>query len=253
MTNLTDPLERLRAANPVPTRAVATIAPDPVLFARITTPAPAPAPAPRRWRDRRLMPVLLAGSVLTGAVAATFYFRDHVTKPETVACFEAAAPDAPAQVTGVDRRGPVAACADLWRQGLIGAGGDAPPLVECVLPSGIAGVFPTRAGEDTCARLSLPAPSSTPSTTVPPPPAPTAADVNARILAFRDAVLPQFLDAPCVELAPATTIVRRELDRAGLGDWTVRAGEGFSAARPCVTLSLRPEAREVILVPTPRR
>jgi hypothetical protein len=270
MMNLRDPLERLRAANPVPPHAVAVIAPDPVLLARITTAEPPgelaparPAPAPRRRRARRLVPVLLVGSMLGGAVGYGL-LHDRVTNPETVQCFESPDPDGPVQVAVVDQRGEVTACADLWQRGMIGPGGQVPPLVECVLASGRPAVFPNRTGGDLCTRLSL-APASTvpptagaPPTTGPPPgpaPAPpaTSADVNARILSFRDEVLPQFLDSPCIELAPATAIVRRELDRAGLGDWTVRATDGFSADRPCVTLALRPESREVVMIPTPRR
>jgi hypothetical protein len=71
-------------------------------------------------------------------------------------------------------------------------------------------------------------------------------------------VTAQFLDSPCVEPAAANAIVRRELDRAGLADWTIRGGEGlsgdgFSAQRPCATLSVRAENKEVVLVPAPRR
>jgi len=190
--------------------------------------------------------------MLGGAVAYGL-LRDRVTKPDTVACFKSADPNADTETASVDQRGPVAACADLWQQGEFDSGGQVPPLVECVLPSGIAGVFPNFAGGDVCARLSLPTASTSPPTTASSPPPPTAADVNDRILAFRDTVLPQFLDAGCIELAPATAIVRRELDRAGLNDWTVRAADGFSTDRPCATLALRPESREVLMIPTPRR
>jgi hypothetical protein len=262
MMNLRDPLERLRAANPVPPAIAAAITPDPVLLARITTAEPPgrSAPARPRRRARRLVPVVLVGSMLGGAVAYGF-LRDHVTNPETVECFKAPELAASADVAVVDQRGPVAACADLWQRGVLGAGAEVPPLVECVLAAGRAGVFPNLAGGDLCARLGLAAVSTAPPTTTPPatgsPPVPamptTSADVNARILAFRDEVLPQFLDSPCIELAPATALVRRELDRAGLNDWTVRAGDGFSADRPCATLALRPDSHEVLLIPTPRR
>ena len=154
----------------------------------------------------------------------------------------------------VDERGPVAACAELWQRGVFGPV-PVPPLVACVLPSGVAGVFPAAPGQDVCAVLSVPpvAPAPTVSSTVPgPTPTQSPGDVNVRILAFRDAVAPQFIDTGCVDPQAATTTVRRELERAGLGEWTVRA-DGFSPERPCATLSLRPEAREVVLVPFPRR
>ena len=65
--------------------------------------------------------------------------------------------------------------------------------------------------------------------------------------------MPQFQDAGCVNPQDATAIVRRELQRAGLIDWTIVA-EGFTAERPCATLGIQAETRRVILVPgTPRR
>jgi len=259
--NLSDPLDRLRAANPVPSGQVTLTRPDPILFQRITTGALAEGRAirlpDRRRRGRRLVPVLLVASIAGGAVGYAV-LRD-VTNPLSVACYAQADLKADTQIASVDARGPVAACADLWRSGAFGPGADAPALVECVLDSGVAGVFPTRPGEDVCARLNLPSVASTvpPATSPATAPGSTAADVNGRILAFREAAFPLF-DGPCVGQAEATTLVRRELDRAGLADWTVRtgggqAGEGFSAARPCASLSVRPETREVLLVPIPRR
>jgi hypothetical protein len=164
-------------------------------------------------------------------------------------------------VPTVEAAGPIEACADVWRRGAFGGGTQVPPLVACVLPTGVAGVFPATAGTDVCTALNLvpitpttspPAPT-TPAPGPAPAPPPPAADLNTRILNFRDAVLGQFLDAPCMAPATGADIVRRELDRAGLGDWTVVSG-AFTADRPCATLSLRPEERQVLLVPaTPRR
>lgn len=260
MINVSDPLERLRAVNPVPVREAVLSRPDPLLFRRIISDETVVVtPARPAWRRaRRLVPALLATSLLGGAVAYAV-LRDDVTKPEKVACYERVDLEADTEVAVVDAAGPVEACAELWRRGVLGAGTQVPPLAECLLESGVAGVFPVAAGQDACAQLGLarvaPAPStSTPSEQAPEPPV----DVNARVLLFRDAVFPQFVDAPCVEPPEAAAIVRRELDRAGLGDWAIRSGEGlagggFTAARPCVTLALRPENREVVLVPTPRR
>ncbi len=259
MINLSDPLERLRAANPVPADQVARLHPDMVLFHRITTDAPALRPAPARRRARRLVPALLLTSLIGGA-AAYALLRDGVTKPQTVACHELVDERSNTEVVVVDERGPIAACADLWRTGVLGSGSDVPALVECVLGSGVAGVFPTVPGEDVCARLNLP-PAATPPPAVSAPTtlavAPAAGNLNARILQFRE-VVGQFLDAPCVEPGAAAAGVRRELDLAGLSDWTVRGGEGlaadgYSPARPCATLALLPESKEVRLIPAPAR
>ncbi|HUR22291.1 MAG TPA: hypothetical protein VMZ73_00315 [Acidimicrobiales bacterium] len=261
MIHTSDPLERLRAVNPVPAAEVELLDPDPVLFHRITSAPPARIADPlRRRRRRRLVPALMITSVLGGAVAYGV-LRGGVTNPETVACFERADLLATTAVRNVEAAGLVETCAEVWRQGTF-VGTEVPPLMACVLPTGVAGVFPTTAGTDVCTALNLVPISATPPTPPPPPatttpgPAPApqpTADLNTRILAFRDAALGQFADAPCVAPATGADIVRRELDRAGLADWTVVSG-AFTADRPCATLSLRPEERQVLLVPgTPRR
>lgn len=262
MMNVSDPLERLRAVNPVPAATATLAPPDPALFRRITSGEPAAARTrPSPWRARRLVPAFIVASLLGGTVAYAL-LRDGVTKPEKVACYEQADIESATETAQVDGRGPIVACAELWRREAFGAGVPVPDaLTECVLDSGVVAVFPAAPGQDVCGRLNLPpvTPAPTLSTTAPGPgPTQAAGDVNARILAFRDAVTPQLFEAGCVDSRAAATIVRRELDRAGLGDWTVRggegvAGDGFSAERPCATLSLRPEIREVVLVPSPRR
>lgn len=246
-----DPLDRLRAANPVPAGAVLP-GPDRVLFARIVADVARPTPAPRR-RVRPLVPVTVLLASLVGGTVAYALLRNDVTKPQTVACYEQADLEARTEVVSVEEGGPVAACAELWRRGVLGEGGVVPPLAVCTLASGVAAVFPESPGRDTCA-ISPPAPTP-PSPGEPPLPAPPpSGDVNAQVLALRDALLPQFIDAACVDPVVATGIVRRELDRAGLGDWTVSGGEsGFTAERPCATLSFRTEAREIVLVPSPPR
>ena len=88
MINVSDPLERLRAANPVPTGLGTLAPPDPVLFRRITALAPTAVPVHSPWRRaRRLVPALLVTSLVGGTVAYAL-LRDDVTKPQQVACFE---------------------------------------------------------------------------------------------------------------------------------------------------------------------
>ena len=235
--------------------------PDPVLFRKIvegeTTGRAAPAPVPARRRARRLAPGLVVISLLGGA-AAYALLSGGVSKPHTVACFDRLDLSARAEVVTVDDRGPLAACAELWRAGVLGPAGDVPQLTECVLGSGAVGVFPSTSGPDACAQLVL---APVPSTAPPPVPGSlsrTQGDVTARFLAFRDAVLPQFLATACMDPRVGAGIVRRELVAAGLADWTVRggegvAGDGFSVDRPCATLAFHPESREIVLVPgTPR-
>ena len=257
MNDLRDPLNRLRAGNPVPLTDTTLSPPDPVLFRRITSVTGDPLRrGGQRRRARRLVPVLVASSLLGGAAAYAF-LRGEVSKPEKVACYESASLEANTEVASVDHAGPVAACAELWRRGAFGPTREVPDLAECLLGAGVAGVFPTTPGQDVCTLLNLPIVPPAP-TTVPGAAPQPSADLNARVLAFRDAVAGPFVESPCVEAPAAFSIVRRELDRAGLTDWTIRGGEGltgdgFTAQWPCATLSLRPENKEVVLVPTPRR
>jgi hypothetical protein len=260
MIDTTDPLERLRAANPVPAAEVGLIEPDAVLFHRITTGATVGAvhgPA-RRRRRRRLVPVFVATSVFGGAVAYAV-LRDGVTRPETVACFGRADLESQTEVPSIGTAGPVEACANLWRSGAFGPVTEVPPLAVCVLPEGVAGVFPAPAGADVCTALNL-VPVSTvppqPTTTTPLAPATTVttADLGTRVIAFRDAVTGEILGSPCVTPAAGDALVRRELQRAGLSDWSIAVNGSFTADRPCVTVSVRSEERQVVLVPsTPRR
>lgn len=259
MIDTTDPIERLRAVNPVPLAEVGLIEPDAVLFHRITSGATvAGAGAPlRRRRRRRLIPVLVAASVFGGAVAYGV-LRGGVTRPELVACFGRADLEAPTEVPALVAAGPVEACAALWRQGLFGPVTEVPPLMACVLPTGAAGVFPAMGGADVCTALNLvpisaaPLQPTTTTTTSAQSTETTAADLNSRIVAFRDSTVGQFLASPCVSPQAGADIVRRELDRAALRDWTVVTGE-FSADRPCATVSVRSEERQVLLVPAPPR
>ncbi|HEX2047310.1 MAG TPA: hypothetical protein VHF27_06065 [Acidimicrobiales bacterium] len=253
MNPTSDPLERLRGVNPVPAAAVQQLRPDPVLLRAIVSgeldERRPTRSGPARRRTRLVAPALAVTGLLGGA-AAYAYLRDPAPKPQTVGCYEQPDLEARTEVVGVGAEGPLAACAELWEQGVLGEGGEVPPLTECILGTGVVGVFPARAaGAGVCTSLSVP-------TTDPPTPTTGApsADVNERFRLFREAVLPQFVDAACVDPPGAADVVRRELARAGLGDWRVTDAGPFSADRPCATLGFRPEATEVLLIPSaPRR
>lgn len=258
-----DPLERLRLANPVPPAAVepASSPAALALFLRIVNEDAVVPRAPSARRTRRRARWLVPGLVVAGLAGSGAYavLTRPVSHPQTAACFERADLNAPTEVVVFGREGPAAACAEIWARGAFGPV-QVPALAECTLPSGTPGVFPTTGGGQECSHLGL----ATMATSAPPgPPGPgpsTSAppgDENARFLGFRDAVLTEFLASPCTDPATADTVVRRELGRAGLGDWTVRsgqgAGDGFSADRPCATLAFRPDERTVVLVPAPPR
>jgi hypothetical protein len=261
-----DPLERLRALNPVPAGRFDDLVwsvPAGALFRRIvdddptvgTGPGPRvrpirlPHPADQRrpGRTRARVAVGAGGLVLSVAVAGYALVGRQPSKPQTVACFAAADLVADVEVVPVDSAGPVGACADVWAGG--GFGGTAVPVLRpCLLESGVVGVFPEAKGADVCRDLGLAAAAGEGT--------PGSGTESERFLAFRDAVVARFIDEACLGQAPATAVVREELARAGLGGWTVsvgggEGGAGFSADRPCALLELKPEARTVRLVPAP--
>ena len=185
------------------------------------------------------------------------------SKPQTVACFAAA--DLTADDGGRRRRtrqGPVAACAGLWARGF-GSGPRPRPLRACVLESGVVGVFPEAAGRDVCLDLGLaaassPAPRSDRSAAGRRPPSGRPDDRRRpdRFFAFRDAVLARFVGQGASARRRRRPIVREELDRAGLGGWTVTTGvgadgAGFSAERRAPASTSCPRYRSVDLVPVP--
>jgi hypothetical protein len=138
---------------------------------------------PRAGRRRRLMPMMGGATVLLPAACASVVTGDHASAPVTntswARCYTSASL-APAgaykfigttvtltNVSGASARvtDALGVCAVLWRQGLlirgkaglgprIGRDHRVPPLVACVMPDGIAAVFPGHAR--TCAALGLP-------------------------------------------------------------------------------------------------
>ena len=137
-------------------------------------------PAARSRRPRR--PVLVASGVAatvvaTGACAFAIAGYQPVTSKYVARCYTVASLST-SRYTTIAQAGPVGApqpqignalsvCADLFRQGLLKAGGPGlnpyadvkidhtvPRLVECTMSDGTAAVFPGGAG--TCAILGLP-------------------------------------------------------------------------------------------------
>jgi len=257
MTDRSDPLARLRAANPIHVEQLPDVAESArarALFEEITdmetlrpagleTVRPARGAAIRRRRRRRLVPLVALASLSVGAVAYALVTREATTT-QSLGCYQTADLRANTEVVAGDGRAPVEVCAEVWSRGAFGPQ-PAPPLEACVLESGAAGVFPSTAGGDVCAKLGLATLSAG---------GPTLADKS--FLAFKEAVVDRFASEPCVDPDRGTAIVRDELDRAGLATWTVGAGEGiqgegFSPQRPCAGLAFEQAQQRIVLVPQP--
>ena len=199
-------------------------------------------PAKRAGAGRVALVAIPSLLVLLGAVAFTVYVAMRpADELSAIGCYEEARLDGDVSIVSADGRSPVEICADVFADKNPNVANG--PLSASVLENGAVGVFP--GGRETCARLALSAL------------APGYEADAARFAGLRDALLATFSGRRCVGEAEATRIVRRELDARGFRDWRIEvgpgiAGEGFSAERPCASLSFEGDEEMVILVPDVR-
>jgi hypothetical protein len=108
-------------------------------------------------RRRRIVIGLVPAVVIALFVATAFTTYALTRKPthlESIGCYDRASLSANTAVVSADGRDPVTICAQVWRQGALGA--DVPTQLEaCVLQTGAIGVFPRSNGGDTCGTLGL--------------------------------------------------------------------------------------------------
>lgn len=191
-----------------------------------------------------LVPAVLAVLAVTGFT--TYALTREPTHLESVGCFETAELDGSIAIVNADGRAPTAICAELWRQGDMGAGPAPRSLAACVLETGAIGVFPS-SGKDTCKQLGL---ADLP---------PTYAAEAERFAALRDAIAAELgasygsteRDPKCLREEEARALVRRELAARGYEDWSIEViGNGFNES-PCsaVGLGFDGERKVVSLVP----
>jgi hypothetical protein len=131
-----------------------------------------------RWRRRFILGIAIAAVLGGAATGITLLRSSPVTDRNTARCYTSAdvgkgevfsgttvaVPGVPGSKAQVDNA--LSLCSDLWRQGFLlpGTAGmqrpapktnnAVPPLTACVLPSGIAGIFP--GDSQTCEALGLP-------------------------------------------------------------------------------------------------
>lgn len=239
---MTDPLDLLRAANPInddrlldPARSIAARA----LFEQITgssyTPTPVRTPQ-QRWR--LYLGALIAVGGIGGGVAWAVTIR-HPDKVLTVACYQHA-DLTNASVVASDGRNPVDVCRDAWGAGKVGPVTPA-TLIACVLPGGTAGVFPGRNPTDNiCQQLGLS-----------PAAPPTTSNQTAALTRVRDALSGQ-LQAMCLPLDQASVLAQHELATQQLNDWTVKTPATATPERPCASLAIDEPGHRIILVPIPK-
>ena len=207
--------------------------------------------APPARRRGLLLLVAVSALLLVASGFTTYVLTREPTHLDTIGCFATSSAEAGGVTDArADGRDPVAICAELWRQGVVGDVPVPTQLAACVLESGTIGVFPA-SGTDTCARLGLAV-----------LPASYAVEVK-RFVGLRDAIVGH-LGAPatgsslgsskCVGEQAARTAVRRELDALGYRDWQIEIadidGSGhFTAERPCAEAAFDSKRKVVTLVP----
>jgi hypothetical protein len=250
MTEDIDPIEALRAANPVGFRKLA----DPsgsasarALFEEITmspqtiTPTPSTAgdsdvsELPHRWVRRVVLVPVIAVAAVGLAAFAWAIAPSSVTKTTTVGCYAADNLNADAAVIdgGSD---PIGVCSALWAKGQLGQPSQ-PLLAACVLPSGALGIFPSSSGEAVCSQMRLATPAQ-----------PYPNRESQAFESFKSAVVADFMATGCMSPAQAQATVTRELDGHGLSTWTTSTG-AFTADRPCAGLAFNTDQHQVLLVP----
>ena len=235
--------DRLRRANPAPLED----APSPdspqaaALFERIVATdldvRPQPVAGRRRVLRRRIW-LILPATLL--AAAAGYGLFGRTSQPLFVACYGRQSLAAPRALVPASSRGPVAACAPLWRPGaeFSSGGASVPPLTACVLPSGTAGVFPGGAGQDPCSALGL-AQLGGPV---------NGGDESRAIAALQTSLSDRFLDR-CVGADEAVALVRTALTESGLKGWRVVIRPPFTSTRPCGSLAFDVTGRTIAIVP----
>ena len=154
-------------------------------------------------------------------------------------------------VLSPDAGDPVAACAALWRQGVVSGDGvrraEAPALTACVAPTGVVMVLPG-SGPGFCEQAGG---SDLP---------PGYRERRERFAALFSALDARFSrgdgggrnpDFECVsDYASAEAIIRRILDEHGFADWRIAASdERFGADRRCASLAYDEQHKTVTVIP----
>lgn len=190
-----------------------------------------------RRRKRRVVLVLVpAIIVLLGLTGFTTYaLTREPTHFESLACYETADVNGNITVVDTDGRDPVAICAELWRDGVMGQGPAPESLAACVLETGPVGVFPS-SGEDTCERLGL---ADLP---------PTYTAQSQRFAELRDA-LRAAVDFKCLPEEEARAAATQVLARLGFARWHVEVDPGRDGAPwPRAVTTIDHERKTVVVL-----
>lgn len=222
---MTDPFEWLRSVDPLPTDSEPG---DPqAILQRVLAERPVGS-----RRHRRLVAIGATGIAVMCAAAATWITTRDTTDPSQVACYAVASLAADPLV--IDRgTDPIAACATEWAS-VPDAAGPIPELQQCLLESGVVGVFPGP-GPHVCDEMNLDRAS-----------AELTPEAEA-LLNVENELREQFL-AHCVPLAEGAALAEVALIESGLSGWTVSQLPD-RVEEPCSSLGVDVAAKTVVIAP----
>jgi hypothetical protein len=188
----------------------------------------------KRWLLGALVP---AAVLLLGATGIGMYvLTREATHLESIACYATADLGADTTIVSAGGRDPVAVCAELWQDGVVGPGQAPARLAACVLESGAVGVFPAT-GPDTCNSLGLAKLAE-------------GFAINAGRVADLSGAVTARLAIDCVGEREARELVGAELAARDFGAWRVQvAGDGYSGSRPCTQFGTDASGRLALLIP----
>jgi hypothetical protein len=231
-------VEALRRANPVPVgqgesrRALPSAH---ALFADII--AEPPARRATRARTRTVAIIIAIVLLVLAALAFVALRKDSPTQPTSVACYSSADLNA-RRIVVVLSGDAVQTCEAMWSNGdFADLGVKERPTGSfdvCVLPTGVAAVFPGESGS-VCSRLGLPESSG--------------GDKN--IPGFAKETDGRLNDV-CMGYDQAEQIVKGELKKWRLEGWTITRGDRpFNADYPCASIAVDAPARQVVIASYP--
>lgn len=250
-----DPFERLASLAPDagPLEAGDDPVADATLARILERPASSPPEPPRalhRSRRRWVVPVVVAGAVgIGGVAAAAVLISRRPVDPTQLACLRTASVGSDAYVVDLDPEESVRdLCAPGWLDGTFGTDGP-PEFTACVDKAGFAYAVPntddqsgTQRGS-VCSRLGYVDYDPTP-------------DVEADAIRTATDAIAELNDAEpdrCIELDQARTLYRDVLDKLGFRDWAFTTdGYVYTESNPCIQVAFLRDRHLIGLPGVPR-
>jgi hypothetical protein len=191
----------------------------------------------RRKRRMFLGGLIVAVSGTAGTLAWALTRHEHPVDPTTISCNQVAKLYHSQLVVVRTAEDPVETCRRA-EASQVPEWGPMPPSIACLLPTGIAGVFP--GDEDTCADLGLAVLDT------------TLSPYEAKVLAMEDAATTEISNHnECLKPEVVADIVQRAIDGTQLDGWKVEIVGDYTEAQPCGGIEFVVADRDAKIWPLP--